>query len=685
MNYQLTGNALSAFNTQYASQNLNNYLNSKNALGISKADNPFSKVNIKGTMTALTPVAGGVVGGLIGGGYESDAGSALNTIGDLASVIPGVGGIIGGGAKVLGGITNALFGSKVDQAALNAAKAGTAAYNNFTSNANSFDGIQGPTAQAAVRDAYSDGLLASGASSKNLKLKQERAEARARAFGAVDNNINNIASDQINDALASFYALGGALHSNGADWSNGIINVGNGGTHEQNPFDGVQMGIDEEGVPNLVEENEVIFNDYVFSNRIKVPKAVRNKYKLRGVKDMTFAETAKKVQKESEERPNDSISKRSLNDIMGKLMFEQEGIRQKREERKAKRMFATGGPKGNMYVGVGHNPNILKSIAFNIPTVESPYPNAEDPRYTKEAVDNRVSMIRSLYPTTDNEGPSITMDSYNAAKARLNPTNSSTGKWWDSTYLRYAPVVGAGIGLAQGLLSKPDYSNADMILNAAKNAGNYRQVGFNPIGNYLRYTPLDRMFYANQVGAQAGATRRNILNTSGGNRASAMAGLLSADYNAQTKLGEFYRQAEEYNAAQRERVAAFNRDTDKFNSEGFLKADIANQEAAMKAGSASLSGIAHAAGLRQAIDAERSKSISANFSNLFTSLGNIGEDAVNRRDRDMLIMSGVYGMPSFKPYGWSDKKWDEFKEHAKKNGIKAQGGKVNRRKKGLII
>ena len=61
-----------------------------------------------------------------------------------------------------------------------------------------------------------------------------------------------------------------------------------------------------------------VFNDYVFSNRLKVPKAVREKYKLRGPKDMTFADAAKKAQKESEERPNDPISKRGLEDIMNK-------------------------------------------------------------------------------------------------------------------------------------------------------------------------------------------------------------------------------------------------------------------------------------------------------------------------------------------------------------------------------
>jgi hypothetical protein len=82
-------------------------------------------------------------------------------------------------------------------------------------------------------------------------------------------------------------------------------------------MEGVQMGIDNQGIPNLVEEGELIWNDYVFSNRLKVPKAIRQKYKLR--EDITFAEATKKLQKESEERPNDPISKNGLNAIMSEM------------------------------------------------------------------------------------------------------------------------------------------------------------------------------------------------------------------------------------------------------------------------------------------------------------------------------------------------------------------------------
>ena len=87
-------------------------------------------------------------------------------------------------------------------------------------------------------------------------------------------------------------AFGGWNNTHGGDFYNGVTQINSGGLHSTNPLEGVPMGVDQEGVPNLVEEGEVIFNDYVFSNRLKVPKAVRNKYKLRGNKSLTFADAA---------------------------------------------------------------------------------------------------------------------------------------------------------------------------------------------------------------------------------------------------------------------------------------------------------------------------------------------------------------------------------------------------------
>lgn len=135
-----------------------------------------------------------------------------------------------------------------------------------------------------------------------------------------------IASAAFGGPLHTF-AGGGFLSTNGADFDNGYTIVKNGGTHEENPNEGVQMGIDSQGIKNLVEKDEFIMNDYVFSNRLKVPKEVRKKYKISPNKPITFAKFMTKASKEAEERPNDPISKRGLDATYQELMAEQEKIR----------------------------------------------------------------------------------------------------------------------------------------------------------------------------------------------------------------------------------------------------------------------------------------------------------------------------------------------------------------------
>ena len=109
--------------------------------------------------------------------------------------------------------------------------------------------------------------------------------------------------------------------SYGTDFTNGVKHINAGGSHEDNPYEGIQMGMDEMGIPNLVEEGEVVFNDYVFSNRLNPTKEDLGIYKLPEKYDgLTFAEIAKKVSEESEERPNDPISMRGLNASMAKLV-----------------------------------------------------------------------------------------------------------------------------------------------------------------------------------------------------------------------------------------------------------------------------------------------------------------------------------------------------------------------------
>lgn len=395
-------------------------------------------------------------------------------------------------------------------------------------------------------------------------------------------------------------AFGGDLLTHGADFANGQIIVGNGGTHEENPMEGVPMGMDAEGTPNLVEQGEVIFNDYVFSNRMFADGGLLESFNLpKSYDGHSFAAIAEKLGDESKERPNDPISKSGLLSSMSRLQQAQETVRQQTQEGQKGVQYAHGGRMGTLFDGFGDMPNFLDGVDYG---------DWQDYGTLLEPINAEDLWKKSMTGTDKGDN-----------KSKL-------------TQLRYAPVVGAAIGLGQNLFSRPDYSSANAILEAANQAGNYTSIGYTPIGNYLQYRPFDRNFYLNKLNAQAGATRRAIMNTTSPSRNAA---LLAADYNAQGRLGDLARQAEEYNLAQRQAVETFNRATNQANAEMGLKAAMANQEAALKTRSSRLSGVAQAMAVRDAVDARRGASMSANLTNFFNSLGDIGREEYSRN----MIMS----------------------------------------------
>lgn len=400
------------------------------------------------------------------------------------------------------------------------------------------------------------------------------------------------------------HALGGELMSNGTEWDNGLTYIGNGGTHEENPMEGVPMGTDYEGNPNLVEQGEVVFNDYVFSNRLFADGGLLESVNLPKTYDgYSFAAIAERLGSESKERPNDPISRRGLLSSMSRLQQAQEIVRQNMVGQEENRKYAHGGRKVNKFDGLDSDTMFLDGVDYG---------DWQDYGTLLEPISGEDLWDEAMAGSDTGEE---------------NPNKSSKLTW-----LRYAPVVGSAIGLTQNLFSKPDYSSADAILEAANSAGNYMPIGYTPIGNYLQYRPLDRNYYINRLDAQAGATRRAIMNTTSPSRNAA---LLAADYNAQGRLGDLARQAEEYNMAQRQAVAQFNRQTNLSNAEMGLKAAMANQEAQQKARSARLSGVAQAMTMRDAVDARRGASMSANMTNFFNSLGDIGREEYSRN----MIMS----------------------------------------------
>lgn len=551
-------------------------------------------------------------------------------------------------------------------------------------------------------------------------------------------------------------AFGGDLNTYGGTYNGGLEYIDNGGTHEQNPFNGVPMGTDRNGTPNLVEENETIWNDYVFSNRLKVPETLTDKYKLS--KDITFAEASKKLGKEIEETPNDPISKRTFNSFMQDLQQSQEEVKAKKELAKAKRQFNKLSPQEQLGILNGtpvqgdntmlSNPNEIVSnepqqfddggwmfdnMWEGAPEYQNSYLKGNIPYYQGkvsskgysvkdiEGTDNYKNFTKYALTLPDNHnywqtlsnktGKDVTYLKNNYKRLRndgklgwvhrtpkfnnistqanapftiyqpldalgnqkpfnmLSPygmgysandivpfsdrvdangntvidlknkefistdtkkkTNNKEDNGLLPTWMRYAPIVGSAIGAASSLLSKPDESSADAILTAAREAGQYTPISFNPIGDYIQYNPFDRDYYINKLNAESGAARRAIINQASGNRGNAMAGILAADYNAQNQLGALARQAEEYNLAQRQKVAEFNRGTNMFNTEGMFKADTANQAAKMQARSTLLQGTMQAERLRQAARQQLAAERSANLTNLFNNIGNVGRENMN--------------------------------------------------------
>ena len=441
---------------------------------------------------------------------------------------------------------------------------------------------------------------------------------------------------------AKWHSFGGDLNTHGSDFTNGQIIVGNGGTHEENPMEGVPMGMDAEGNPNLVEQGEVIFNDYVFSNRLFADGGLLESFNLpKSYNGHSFAAIAEKLGDESKERPNDPISKRGLLSSMSRLQQAQETVRQQTQEGQEGIKYAHGGKMGTLFDGFGDSPNIL------FPTSEEDWTKLmKTPEYGVDYdLTGVVHPFVELSPKGITTTKKVPISPWEVLDKESKEPNNNTSKPLttnnkdintknpnDLTWLRYAPVVGAAIGLGQNLFSKPDYSSADTILEASRDAGNYTPIDYTPIGNYLQYRPFDRNFYLNKLNAQAGATRRAIMNTISPSRNAA---LLAADYNAQGRLGDLARQAEEYNLAQRQAVETFNRGTNQANAEMGFKAAMANQEAALKARSSRLSGVAQAMAVRDAVDARRGASMSANLTNFFNSLGDIGREEYSRN----MIMS----------------------------------------------
>ena len=794
----------------------NNYYAPGGLLG--NFGNQFKEGFQEGKLNAPITAIGDIAGNMIGGGKQTCVGNLISSASNIASAIPGPwGAVAGAGLQVLGGITNAAFGTKWNKE--NIAKTENTINNlrGLRADANSADTLTNMVnnltlGDATFSDSYigKDGWFSNKAAKKARKLRAEMRDANDYAIDTLELNADNISTD-ILDSLESNYAalggfinkysdggsihinpanrgkfnatkkrtgktteelthsknpltrkraifaqnashwkhaFGGHLNTNGSDFMTGLTYIDNGDTHENNPYEGVPMGADSEGTPNLVEQGEVIFNDYVYSNRLQVPKAVRKKYKLRD--NMTFADAVKYLTKSYEERPNDSISRDTSMEVLADLANVQEAERANESIRINKNKSAYGGKINRFDDGgdtketdfnwnnLGETPlwnNLLEkpnpsspTILNNtwMPTAINPYkgvPNYygydkpfwmnDKGEYNKEYIDfinnvynvdmfkkhlkdqfnfydnateeqkksPRYAAIQNFIDTSPewyenrntiddwaisdnlfNTAKKLAVDKntgimhvgdmfaqYKRGKANslmpngLFPNNlndriktpdliKNAGKEEPPLYLgrsnealRYAPAIGLGAAVlsdALGITNNPEYENAARIEAASR--ADYKPVGFERLGNYLKYKPFDTDYLLNRMDADAAASRRAIANQSAGNTGAAIAGILASDYNTIGRLGEAKIAADKENFARRAQVEEFNRATNQYNSQGALQADTANQGAYANAIGRRLTGLTTAAQMRQGIKDAAEANRAANISEFLSALGDIG-------------------------------------------------------------
>ena len=710
--------------------------------------NTVGKLGLTQNGMSLANMGAGLISNIGGelinnNGLHTATGDIMSSVGSVASMIPGVGGLIGAGVNLLGGVTNAAFGSKLNKDFINKtegqiegqmgqnfsdssadalysdwgnmglldnvskgqvgkdgwfknkAKRKAKRLNRQIDNANDFaintfgnatDNLSQNTLEGHMSNYFAEGgnlshLPKQSQSSKQTNVNQIISSSIKKSKDNTDflyknQHLTNIDptrisnnSEENNKNLVYKLAMGGSLNnmknnifdlggallgpniggaSHGADFSSGVKFIKNGGTHEQNPNQGVPIGVDQEGNPNLVEEGEVVFNDYVYSNRIQADKKFLESTNLdKKYSGKTYAYIAEKLTEESSERENDPISLNGLHANMGKLMAAQELQKQEDEMSKMTEMFDKmkdlseedavqlaedmglfGQEEQQEYSDEMGNQIMPEDMSQEVPQGELIQPELQSRQFATGGftIDDPFG-VKDMFASGakyNNTALKIQFPQYFAPPAS---SGDSRDKGSSLASLRYAPILGNISSVIQDKFNKPDYSAVDKIETAIKPV----QKVTNPrLNDYMTYSPLDTDYLTNKLDLQQASNRSNIRNMSGGNRATAVAGLMASDSAHNSQRGKLFRKAQDYNNAQRQKVSEFNRTTNQYNADSAYRTTATNAQNTQALNQQRLGAYTSQAQLKDQIDTKLSAAKSSNLSNLFNNLGMLGKEETSR-------------------------------------------------------
>lgn len=624
------------------------------------------------------------VGGLLqkglsfGNNKGTGVGNAIGTLGNAAAnFLPGPWGAVAKvGAGFLGGLTNGLFGYKLNDENVQAVQDNINNANRFNITAQNWDDFSNQISRApatmAFRNSFigKDSLFNKGATKKTNQLLAAQDNAISWVNRSTSNAASNISTNEALTANSKAFAEGGALnmtpitnpyskrsllnylnllygsnrfddggniYHNGIDFNEWLTEINTGGTHEENPYEGVGYGVDPQGTPNLVEEGEVVNNEtnYVFTNRFGPDNE----------KGPTFADMAKKINDKIEKRPFDRITKRSVERELADLEQLQEEVKMERNAEQFKEEVAQMSPEEIMQL---QQMLMANEQMPGFDQIQDPYAAQQDPyagqdmamqgmpedvgnpyaapqmmanggRVNKFADGSTLLKFDFNQPTFNSVANDailslLNKEPYGAqqAKAKINAANQGEKAWenptlWPSkdytqpqygfnvdfslsgnspkkvkvssdnalpTWGRYAGAAGNFASALMSLFDKPYYANTE---RAEKAAAGVPYVSAKKLGNYATYTPFDVNYAMAVNNANTAAAMRAAVANSGGNRALANASIMAAERTAQQNNANALQQAAQVNYSNYLQALKHNAGIEEANVRNQLAVDQANQ------------------------------------------------------------------------------------------------------------
>jgi len=328
-----------------------------------------------------------------------------------------------------------------------------------------------------------------------------------------------------------------------------------GDLHQNNPYQGVPQGVDQNGEQNKVEQGETKWQDYIFSDRLLLDKNMVEQHNLpKSMEGKTFADASKKLSKLIKERPNDPISKNTHSDYMKHLIMANDNTRQSEESS----MMANG---GNLY----YEGAPLK--------LTKPHVQIDDPDYYA----GNMSKMQSLNALNFKSNPQqLEIDKLkNNALSKTKGLDGKTnlGFFRDAKNLRYAPIAFDALA-GSGLLGKtptPEKYDPTLIQQSGR----------------LNPAQIDEMQMRNATDSAFQTGIAGLSEASGGSGSALRAGLSGLNKDYMSSIGSAYSSANVANNTARMQADQFNlgmdANTSAQNAQMINQAELYNTDAANKA------------------------------------------------------------------------------------------------------